>query len=66
MDKKKKYEPPQIIDLKVDYTQATGASRCWNGAAQGWQCMSGSGAGHQCMTGNRAGFKCSSGSSARA
>jgi len=65
MDKKKKYEPPRIIDLKVDYTQATGASRCWNGAAQGWQCQPGSGAGHQCKTGSRAGFRCMSGAAPR-
>jgi len=65
MKEKKKYEPPKIIDLKVDYTQATGVSRCWNGASQGWQCTPGGGAGHWCRSGATAGFDCRVGTSPR-
>ena len=42
-DKKKKYEPPAVIDVHVAYTQAVGQSVCSLGSRAMSDCM----AGHQ-------------------
>ncbi len=55
-DKKptKPYEPPQIIDLQVDYTQAVGASRCATGQGAAARCSRGNSANNQCSMGHKA------------
>lgn len=56
MKQKKPYEPPKIIDLQVDYTQAVGASRCVVGPT----------ATGVCNVGNQATTSCGGGSAFRA
>ncbi len=65
MKEKKPYEPPTVIDLQVDYTQAVGASRCVAGGQATGQCGTGAQATSQCGTGSHATVACSQGPSAR-
>jgi hypothetical protein len=51
---KKPYEPPKIVDLKVDYTQAVGQSRCLTGTSASGQCNRGNSANQLCMMGHKA------------
>jgi hypothetical protein len=66
MTEKKTYEPPRIVDLQVDYTQAVGASRCVTGAQATTTCTSGNVASTSCNTGNSAvPLNCNSGNTAQ-
>jgi hypothetical protein len=64
MKQKKPYEPPKIIDLQVDYTQAVGATRCIMGPTATGQCGTGNQATSDCNTGAAATVACSQGPSA--
>jgi hypothetical protein len=64
MKEKRPYEPPKIIDLQVDYTQAVGATRCMTGPTATGQCTTGNQATSQCTGGRVATVSCSTGSSA--
>lgn len=61
MKRKKPYEPPKIIDLKVDYTQAVGASQCATGSSAVARCQVGRDADSQCYFGQHAGVSCTHG-----
>jgi hypothetical protein len=65
MKNKKSYEPPMVVDLKVDYTQAVGQSQCLTGGQASGQCGTGAQATSQCGTGGRATSACAQGPSAR-
>jgi hypothetical protein len=52
MKERKPYEPPKIVDLQVDYTQALGLSRCVLGSAASGQCGVGTQASSTCSTGS--------------
>jgi hypothetical protein len=51
---KKPYEPPKIIDLQVDYTQAVGQSQCATGQAAAARCTRGNSARNMCTMGHKA------------
>ena len=51
MKEKKPYEPPKIVDLQVDYTQAVGQSRCVVGPTASGQCSAGNVATVACAQG---------------
>ncbi len=53
MKEKKTYEPPMVIDLQVDYTQAVGQSRCNAGPTATGQCTTGPQANRTCGTGTQ-------------
>ncbi len=61
MKAKKTYEPPKIVDLTVDYTQAVGQSQCVPGNNAAARCQAGSNAASQCYFGQRAGGLCTHG-----
>jgi hypothetical protein len=75
MKQKKPYDPPKIIDLQVDYTQAVGVTKCNTGPTATGVCSAGNqatsscgvGSGFRaadCGNGNRATNNCKTGSSA--
>ena len=65
MEQKKPYEPPKIVDLQVDYTQAVGATRCIAGPTATAQCTTGSQATSVCSDGAQATASCGTGSAFR-
>ena len=64
MKEKKRYEPPRIVDLQVDYTQAVGQSQCSAGGQAYGQCGTGAQASSQCGAGPQATLACNQGQSA--
>ena len=69
MKEKKPYEPPKIIDIKVDYEQAVGQTigpgACHSGPAASARCQTGGTAtGGMCHSGNMAAQRCQTGGSA--
>ncbi len=62
MKQRKPYEPPKIIDLQVDYTQAVGASACDQGGQATGLCRNGGQANDRCNNGNGAEALCYNGS----
>ena len=74
MKEKRSYEPPMIIDLQVDHTQAVGqtvscetghlANSCNTGANAGNRCITGGSATSNCGTGGNASNNCGNGGSA--
>ena len=65
--KKKKYEPPKIIDMNVDHVQALGQTvtpgQCNTGPSAETMCQFGNMAyGGKCQSGSSAGARCQAGS----